>query len=89
VALDVSPVGVGLYSENRSLDLPVSSDLATEQSAADRERSLRWAKLWQRPRVWHLGERPQRVRAAFAHGMRPEPGPKMMIETVRRLTLFL
>ena len=55
VALDISPVSVGLDSENGPLDLPVSSKLATEKSATDRERSLCWAKLRRRARVWHLG----------------------------------
>ena len=61
VALDVSPMSVGLDAENGPLDLPVSSELAPEKPATDRERSLRWAKLRQRSRVWHLGrDRSQR-----------------------------
>ena len=48
VALDISPMSVGLDSENGPLDLPVSSKLATEKPATDRERSLGRAKLRQR-----------------------------------------
>jgi hypothetical protein len=56
VALDVSPMSVGLDSENGPLDLPVSSKLASEKPATDRERSLGPANERQRSTtVWHLG----------------------------------
>ena len=61
VALDVSPMSVGLDSENGPLDLPVSSKLASEKPATDRERSLGRANLRQRSSVLHLGrDRSQR-----------------------------
>jgi hypothetical protein len=54
LALDVSPMGVGLDSKNRPLDLPVSSNLAPEKPATNRERSLGPANHRQRSSV-HLG----------------------------------
>ena len=61
VALDVSPMSVGLDSENGPFDLPVSSKLASEKPAADRDRSLGRAKRRQLSRVLHLGrDRSQR-----------------------------
>ena len=41
VALDVSPMSIGLDAKNGPLDLPVSSNLASEKPATDRKRSLR------------------------------------------------
>src|ERR1700688_5109334 len=56
VALDISPMSVGLDSENGPLDLPVSSKLAPEKPATDRKRSLGPANQRQRSTtVWHLG----------------------------------
>jgi hypothetical protein len=55
VALDVSPMSVGLDSQNGPLDLPVSTNLAAEKPATDRERSLGRSNERQRSRVWHLG----------------------------------
>ena len=55
VALDVSPMSVGLDSKNGPFDLPVSTNLATEKPTTDRERSLGRSNQRQRSRVWHLG----------------------------------
>ena len=56
VALDVSPMSVSLNSENRPLDLPVSSKLSSEIPATDWKRSLGPAEQRQRSTtVWPLG----------------------------------
>ena len=55
MTLDVSPMSVGLDSENGPLDLLISSKLAPERSAADRDRSLGRTGRRQGSRVWHLG----------------------------------
>jgi len=61
MALDVSPMSVGLDSENSPLDLPVSSELAPEKPATGWERSLGPAKHQQGSPVLHLGrDRSQR-----------------------------
>ena len=58
MALDISPVSVGLDSENGPLDLPISSKLASEKPAADRDRSLGRARRRQGSSASHL--RPDR-----------------------------
>lgn len=61
VALDISPMSVGLDSENGPPGLPVSSELAPEKPATDRVRSLGHAKVREGSRVLHLGrDRSQR-----------------------------
>ena len=67
VALDVSPMSVGLDSENGPLDLPISSNLAPEKPAADRDRSL--------------GRASRRQFQGFASGPRPQP-LSLLIPTV-------
>jgi hypothetical protein len=54
VALDISPMSVGLDSENGPPGLPVSSELASEKPATDRVRSLGRANVREGSRIRHL-----------------------------------